>query len=108
MGSPSVKILADLYHEQIQAGNLINSLDACWDEIAYLQFGDTPGRKEPGTGEINYANIVRWLRGRGFRGVVGMEHGNSMAGPAGEAALVAAYRRIDAREESIVKTGSCG
>lgn len=103
-----MKILADLYHEQIQAGNLINSLDACWDEIAYLQFGDTPGRKEPGTGEINYANIVRWLRGRGFRGVVGMEHGNSMAGPAGEAALVAAYRRIDAREESIVKTGSCG
>jgi hydroxypyruvate isomerase len=93
--SPSVKVLADLYHAQIQAGNLINTLDACWDEIAYLQFGDNPGRKEPGTGEVNYGNIVRWLRERRFDGVIGMEHGNSLPGPAGEAALVAAYRRID-------------
>lgn len=105
--SPAVKVLADLYHEQIQAGNLINTLDACWDEIAYVQFGDNPGRKEPGTGEINYANIVRWLRGRRFAGVIGMEHGNSLPGAAGEAALVAAYRRIDAAQESIVKTESC-
>ena len=94
--SPSVKILADLYHEQIQAGNLINTLEACWDEIAYLQFGDNPGRKEPGTGEINYANVVRWLKRRGFAGVIGMEHGNSIEGRAGEDRLVAAYREIDA------------
>lgn len=93
--SPSVKVLADLYHEQIQAGNLIKTLEAAWDEIAYLQFGDNPGRKEPGTGEINYANIVKWLRGRGFNGVIGMEHGNSIPGPAGETALIEAYRRID-------------
>lgn len=93
--SPSVKVLADLYHEQIQAGNLINTLTTCWDEIAYLQFGDNPGRKEPGTGEINYANVVRWLRGRRFEGVIGMEHGNSVPGRAGEAALIEAYRRID-------------
>ena len=93
--SPAVKVLADLYHEQIQAGNLINTLDACWDEIAYLQFGDNPGRKEPGTGEINYGNVVRWLKGRGYRGVIGMEHGNKLPGAAGEAALVAAYRAID-------------
>lgn len=93
--SPSVKVLADLYHEQIQAGNLINTLNSCWDEIAYLQFGDNPGRKEPGTGEVNYGNIVRWLRERRFDGVIGMEHGNSLPGPAGEAALVAAYRGID-------------
>lgn len=93
--SPSVKVLADLYHEQIQAGNLIKTLDAAWDEIAYLQFGDNPGRKEPGTGEINYANVVKWLRRRGFNGVIGMEHGNSLPGPTGEAALIAAYRNID-------------
>jgi hydroxypyruvate isomerase len=93
--SPSVKILADLYHEQIQAGNLINTLETCWDEIAYLQFGDNPGRKEPGTGEINYANVVRWLRTRKFDGVIGMEHGNAKPGLAGEAALIEAYRRID-------------
>ncbi|WP_231734959.1 hydroxypyruvate isomerase family protein, partial [Sphingomonas sp. CCH9-E2] len=94
--SPAVKILADLYHEQIQAGHLVRTLDSCWSEIAYLQFGDNPGRKEPGTGEINYANIVRWLRAKRFAGVIGMEHGNSVEGRAGEERLLAAYRAIDA------------
>lgn len=96
VASPAVKVLADLYHEQIQAGHLITTMDACWDEIAYLQFGDNPGRKEPGTGEINYRNIVRWLRAKRFGGVMGMEHGNAIEGRAGEEALVAAYRAIDA------------
>lgn len=95
VNSPAVKILADLYHEQIQSGNLIPALETCWPEIAYLQFGDNPGRKEPGTGEINYATIVRWLRTRSYAGVIGMEHGNSIAGRAGEDRLVAAYRNID-------------
>jgi len=94
--SPAVKILADLYHEQIQSGNLIPTLDTCWSEIGYLQFGDNPGRNEPMTGEINYAAIVRWLRGRRYAGVIGMEHGNSVAGRAGEDRLIAAYRAIDA------------
>lgn len=93
--SPGVKILADLYHEQIQSGNLIPTLDACWAEVGYIQFGDNPGRKEPGTGEINYANVVRWLRGHNYAGVIGMEHGNSVAGREGEDRLIAAYRAID-------------
>ena len=96
VNSPAVKVLADLYHEQIQAGNLIRTLETCWDEIGYIQFGDNPGRKEPGTGEINYRNVVRWLRARNFAGVIGMEHGNSVEGRAGEDRLVAAYREIDA------------
>ena len=96
VNNPAVKVLADLYHQQIQAGNLIKSLETCWDEIAYIQFGDNPGRKEPGTGEINYRNIVRWLRARRFEGVIGMEHGNSIDGRAGEDRLVVAYREIDA------------
>jgi len=94
--SPGVKILADLYHEQIQSGNLIPTLDACWNEIGYIQFGDNPGRNEPGTGEVNFATIVRWLRQRGYAGVIGMEHGNSIKGRAGEERLIAAYRTIDA------------
>ncbi|RYY36630.1 MAG: xylose isomerase [Sphingomonadales bacterium] len=94
--SPAVKLLADLYHEQIQAGHLIRTMDSCWSEIAYLQFGDNPGRKEPGTGEINYSNIVRWLRAKQFAGVIGMEHGNSIEGRAGEERLLAAYRETDA------------
>ena len=92
---PGVKILADLYHEQIQSGNLIPTLEACWAEIGYIQFGDNPGRKEPGTGEINYATITRWLRARGYGGVIGMEHGNSVPGREGEERLIAAYRAID-------------
>jgi len=96
VNSPAIKVLADLYHEQIQAGNLINTLDTCWGEIGYVQFGDNPGRDEPGTGEINYRNIVRWLRAKKFAGVIGMEHGNSIDGRAGEDRLVAAYRAIDA------------
>lgn len=96
VNSPAVKVLADLYHEQIQAGNLINTLDTCWDEVGYIQFGDNPGRKEPGTGEINYQNVVRWLRAKKFTGVIGMEHGNSIDGRAGEDRLIAAYRAIDA------------
>jgi hydroxypyruvate isomerase len=94
--SPGVKVLADLYHAQIQAGNLIPTLDSCWDEIPYIQVGDNPGRLEPGTGEINYKSIVQWLRKRRYDGVVGMEHGNSLEGRAGEERLIAAYRAIDA------------
>jgi hydroxypyruvate isomerase len=94
--SPGVKVLADLYHAQIQAGNLIPTLDSCWDEIAYIQFGDNPGRLEPGTGEINYKTIVQWLRRRGYAGVIGMEHDTSLKGRAGEDRLIAAYRAIDA------------
>jgi hydroxypyruvate isomerase len=90
-----VKILADLYHEQIQSGNLIPALEACWAEIGYIQFGDNPGRNEPTTGEINYATIVKWLRARQYTGVIGMEHGNATDGRAGEERLIAAYRAID-------------
>ena len=96
VANPAVKVLADLYHAQIQAGNLIPTLETCWSEIAYIQFGDNPGRLEPGTGEINHRNIVRWLKGRRYDGVIGMEHGNSLAGRAGEDRLIAAYREVDA------------
>lgn len=95
VNSPGVKILADLYHEQIQSGNLIPTLGTCWSEIGYIQFGDNPGRNEPGTGEVNFTNIVKWLRSRRYAGVIGMEHGNSIAGRAGEDRLIAAYREID-------------
>ncbi len=95
VNSPSVKVLADLYHAQIQAGNLIRTLETCWSEIAYIQFGDNPGRNEPGTGEINHAGIVRWLHAHHYAGVIGMEHGNSVQGRPGEERLIAAYRAID-------------
>jgi hydroxypyruvate isomerase len=95
VNSPSCKILFDLYHQQIQEGNLIPNIDAAWSEIAYFQSGDNPGRKEPGTGEINYRNIFRHLHRKGYKGVVGMEHGNSRRGREGELVLIQAYRDAD-------------
>jgi hydroxypyruvate isomerase len=96
VGSPSVKIQLDFYHAQIQEGNLIPNLDLAWDEVAYVQVGDNPGRHEPGTGEINYRNVFRHLHGKGFTGVVGMEHGNARPGREGERAVIEAYREADA------------
>lgn len=93
--SPSCKILFDIYHQQIQEGNLIPNIEKCWDEIAYFQIGDNPGRKEPTTGEINYKNIFRYIHNRGFDGILGMEHGNSIPGKEGELALLKAYRQVD-------------
>ncbi len=95
VGSPSCKILDDLYHQQIQEGNLIPNIDAAWDEIAYFQIGDNPGRKEPTTGEINYRNVFRHIHSKGFDGILGMEHGNSASGKAGEQAVIDAYRAVD-------------
>lgn len=95
VGSPACKILFDIYHQQITEGNLISNLEAAWDEIAYIQVGDHPGRKEPGTGEINYRNVFRHLHGKGYTGVVGMEHGNAQPGREGERAVIEAYVAAD-------------
>lgn len=93
--SPACKILFDVYHQQIQEGNLLPNIEACWEEIAYFQVGDNPGRKEPTTGEINYRNVFKYIHSRNFQGVVGMEHGNSGEGKAGEQAVIEAYRAVD-------------
>ena len=95
VGSPSCKILDDLYHQQVTEGNLIPNLEMAWEEIAYFQVGDNPGRKEPTTGEINYRNIFKHLYNKGYKGVVGMEHGNSKPGKDGEKAVIQAYRACD-------------
>ncbi len=93
--SPACKILFDIYHQQIQEGNLIPNIEACWDEIAYFQIGDNPGRNEPTTGEINYRNVFKYIHGRGYNGVLGMEHGNSIDGKEGEQRVIAAYKEVD-------------
>jgi hydroxypyruvate isomerase len=93
--SPACKILDDLYHQQIQEGNLIPNMDLAWSEIAYFQIGDNPGRNEPTTGEINYKNVFAHIARKGFTGIMGMEHGNARPGKEGERALIEAYRSCD-------------
>ncbi len=95
MNSSACKILFDMYHMQRNEGNIIANIDKCWDEIGYFQIGDNPGRKEPGTGEMNYKNIFKHIYQKGYRGVMGMEHGNAGPGKEGELALIKAYREAD-------------
>ncbi len=95
VASPSCKIVDDLYHQQITEGNLIPNIEAAWDEIGAFHLGDNPGRKEPTTGEINYRNVFKFIRDKGYQGVLCMEHGQSKPGLEGERAVIAAYRACD-------------
>ncbi|MES2005416.1 MAG: TIM barrel protein [Bacteroidota bacterium] len=95
VNSPTCKILFDMYHMQRNEGNMIANMNRAWDEIGYFQIGDNPGRKEPGTGEVNYKNIFKHLYEKKYPGVLGMEHGNAKPGKEGELALINAYREAD-------------
>jgi hydroxypyruvate isomerase len=99
INSPACKILYDIYHMQRNVGHLIPHIDLTWDEIAYFQIGDNPGRREPGTGEINYRNIFKHVHARmqetGRHFVFGMEHGNAFPGKEGEQKLIDAYVEAD-------------
>ena len=77
VSSPNVKILFDIYHVQIMDGNLIDTIRRNIASIGHFHVGDVPGRHEPGTGEINYANVFRAIRETGFHDFVAMEYGPS-------------------------------
>ena len=95
VNNPSCKYLFDMYHMQRNDGDLIANIDRAYKHIAYFQIGDNPGRKEPGTGEMNYRNIFKHIYAKGYKGVLGMEHGTAGAGAEGELALIKAYREAD-------------
>lgn len=92
---PNVKILFDLYHQQITEGNLINHIRFYYEFIGYFQAGDVPGRKEPYTGEINFQNVFKAIYELGFKGMIGMEHGLSTQGIPGLMKCFDAYKRAD-------------
>jgi hydroxypyruvate isomerase len=96
VNSPACKFLYDMYHMQRNEGDIIANIDKVYAETGYFQIGDNPGRNEPGTGEMNYKNIFKHIYGKGYKGVLGMEHGNAIDGKAGELALIKAYREADA------------
>ena len=95
VNSSACKFLFDMYHMQRNEGNIIANIDKVWDETGYFQIGDNPGRKEPGTGEMNYKNIFKHIYNKGYKGILGMEHGNAKPGKDGEMELVKAYRGAD-------------
>lgn len=73
VNSSAIKILYDVYHMQIMEGNIINTLTAYIDAIGYIHIADVPGRHEPGTGEINFANVMQTLRKLKYNGIIGFE-----------------------------------
>ena len=73
VGSPNVKLLYDAYHMQIMEGNVIDTIREVAPAIGHFHIADVPGRAQPGTGELNYANILKALKDTGYRGIVGFE-----------------------------------
>jgi hydroxypyruvate isomerase len=73
VGSPNVKVLYDIYHEQREFGNLIEKFEANIAQVGLIHIADVPGRHEPGTGEINYLNIYRKLAHLNYKGTLAME-----------------------------------
>ena len=95
---PVCKIVDDIYHQQITEGNLIPNMEAAWSEIAAFHLGDTPGRNEPTTGEINFKNVFKYIYSKNYQGVLCMEHGMSNRTKEGEARVIQAYRECDSFE----------
>ncbi len=72
--SPNVKLLYDIYHQQVTEGNLIATITSHIAQIAHFHIADVPGRHEPGTGEINWANVLGAIDEAGYEGYVGLEY----------------------------------
>ncbi|MBS1800183.1 MAG: TIM barrel protein [Acidobacteria bacterium] len=73
VGSPHIRVLYDFYHEQRTRGNVIEKLEKAFDQIDLVHIADVPRRSDPGTGEMNYANIYRKLKALNYKGMVAME-----------------------------------
>jgi len=73
--SPNVKLVFDVYHQQITEGNVIRNATGYIDRINHYHIADNPGRKQPGTGELNYVNILKAIKNTGFSGFIGLECG---------------------------------
>lgn len=73
VGSNNVKMLFDIYHQQITEGNVINNINKNIELIGHYHVADNPGRHEPGTGELNYSMIFKAIEDTGYNGYIGLE-----------------------------------
>jgi len=73
INSPYVKLNWDLFHMQRAEGELIGNLRQSADTICYVQMADAPDRGQPGTGDVNYANVIRQVRADGYDRPIGLE-----------------------------------
>lgn len=104
---PAVKLLYDTFHMQAVEGNLLESLDLYWPEIAAVQLSDNPHRQSPGFGEINFVRILQVLAAKGYEGVIGVEARPLQDGLAEEQEAIALLREIDtAAGKAVAKAAS--
>lgn len=83
VGHANLWLQYDIYHMQVMEGNLTRTIRENLPRIAHMQVADNPGRHEPGTGEINYANLFRFIDEAGYDGWIGCEYNPSGATEAG-------------------------
>jgi hydroxypyruvate isomerase len=88
VGSPAVRLLFDIYHQQVSEGNLSANLEACRDVIGHVHIAGVPGRHEPGSGEIQYPFLIDQLRRWPYEGYIGLEYRPTL--PAAESVRQAA------------------
>lgn len=74
VGSSNLWLQYDVYHMQVMQGDLARDIEHCLPKVAHVQIADNPGRHEPGTGEIHYPFVLRWLDRLGYAGWVGCEY----------------------------------
>jgi hydroxypyruvate isomerase len=80
--SPAIRLLFDIYHQQVSEGNVSANLEACRDVIGHIHVAGVPGRHEPGRGELNYPFLMDQLRGWPYTGYIGLEYRPTL--PSGE------------------------
>jgi hydroxypyruvate isomerase len=97
IGRPSCRILVDVYQQTVVGEDVLQLLGDARDVLGHVQLGDFPGRKEPGTGVLDFRELLTTLDAIGYRGALGMEHGNAIPGLAGERAVINAYIALDRR-----------
>lgn len=97
VASPHVKMLFDVYHQQISEGNLSGNIRKYADVIGYFQIADHPGRHEPGTGEIYYPRVLKTIHDSGYKGQIGLE----MSPKGDPAEAFKAVREADAAARSL-------
>jgi len=95
VNSPGCRVLYDVYHQQTNGADVFSEIDRHREVIGYFQLGDSPGRKEPGTGGFDFGRFFRLADAAGYDGIYGMEHGNALPGREGERAVIAAYAELD-------------
>lgn len=95
VGRPSCRLLFDVYQQSVAGENVPQLLTQASDMLGYVQLADAPGRKEPGTGHIDFQQLFGVLDAIGYRGILGMEHGNLLPGREGERGVIDAYMTLE-------------